>query len=405
MLLDVRIGMTRIALLIFMVLNTFGCNQYAQSQQQPVEQAGSASSETVTSPPDSTAVDRLNEKIYQSRHTAITQAVQSVAPAVVSVNVLEVQQVRYRDPFADFFSDPYFERFFGRRRSQVIERQVQNLGSGFVISPDGYIVTNDHVAGSATKITVAFPSGKTLEADLIGTDPTSDVSLIKVTPEEPLRYLEFCTESEPIVGEWVIALGNPFGLFEAAEPSVTVGVVSATGRSLQSTQSSAVYRDMIQTDASINRGNSGGPLVNALGQVIGVNTAIISQSGGSVGLGFAVPAERVIRIIDELRAHGSIDRSYYTGLRGRDVNQNIAQVLGLDEARGILVQDIDPDSPAENADFRPYDIIVSFQGQPVNNRNDFLAYLTDYRPGDRVMIGILRDGRDREVTMEIGRQP
>ncbi len=383
--------MHRLALATLAVFAFVGCNQYASSQQEP-----SRPPQRVEAP----APGEVNDQIYQSRQTAITRAVQAATPAVVSVNVIEVQQVRYRDPFAD----PWFEYFFGRRRSRVYEQQVQSLGSGFVISPDGYIVTNDHVAGNATKITVAFPDGATLEGRLIGTDPATDIALVKVDPPEPLPYLKFSEETAPLVGEWVIALGNPFGLFEAAEPTVTVGVVSATGRDLESTQDGRIYREMIQTDAAINRGNSGGPLVNALGEVIGVNTAIYSESGGSIGIGFAVPAERVTRIVRELQQQGRVDRSYYTGLRGRDVTPRIAQVLELAEARGILVQDVEPESPAEQAGFRPYDIIVSFEGRPIKNLADFQALLYDYRPGDTVRIGVLREGRDREIPMRLGRQ-
>lgn len=391
-------AMARFAFILLIAATVFGCNRDAQSQLTPPADA------QMPRAPDTTVAD-ANEAIYRSRQTAITRAVQAASPAVVSVNVIEVQQVRYRDPFANFYSDPWFEHFFGqRRRDRVQERQVQSLGSGFVISPDGYIVTNDHVAGNATKITVAFPNGTVLDGRLIGSDPVSDIALIKVDPEEDLPYLPFSSDGKAIVGEWVIALGNPFGLFEAAEPSVTVGVVSATGRNLESTQDGRVYRDMVQTDASINRGNSGGPLVNAMGEVIGVNSAIFSQSGGSVGIGFAVPAERVLRIVEELREHGKVDRSFYTGLRVWDVDRRIAQALDLSEARGVLVRDVDPGSPAEKAGFQPYDVIVSVAGEKISTQNDVVARLYDYRPGDSVGFSVIRDGAVREIQMRLGRQ-
>ena len=387
-----------VAPFVWIVLVTsvvLGCNRDARSQLMPPAPAQST---------DSAAAD-LNESVYTSRQTAITRAVERASPAVVSVNVTGIQEVRYRDPFADFFSDPWFEHFFGqRRRDRVQQRQVQNLGSGFVISPDGYIVTNDHVAGNATRITVAFPDGSTLEGRLIGTDPASDIALIKVDPDEELPFLKFSDDRNPIVGEWVIALGNPFGLFEASEPSVTVGVVSATGRNLESARNGPVYQDMIQTDAAINRGNSGGPLVNALGEVIGVNTAIYSQTGGSVGIGFAVPVERVIRIIEELRENGRVDRSWYTGLHVWDVDRRIADALDLTEVRGVLVRDVDPGSPAEDAGFQAYDVIVSVAGEKVGNQSGVVARLYDYRPGEAVNFGILRDGIERELTLRLGRQ-
>lgn len=371
-----------------------GCNQQAQSQQQEPTAPAMAQ----PAPP---TVEETNAVVTNSRQNAITRAVEAASPAIVSINVISVQRVRVRDPF---FDDPFFGQFF-RTPPRVRERQVQNLGSGFVMSPDGYIVTNDHVAGNATEITVSFTDGKTLEATLVGSDPYSDLALLKVEPEEDLHHLNFATDAGPIVGEWVIALGNPFGLFEAADPTVTVGVVSAIARNLSVNRDGRIYTDMIQTDAAINRGNSGGPLVNALGEVIGVNTAIYSESGGSIGIGFAVPAEKVLRVIDELRETGTVDRSYYTGLYGQNVDERIARALDLDDARGIFVRNIDPDSPAEAAGFLPYDVIVSFQNEPVSTTNDYLARLYDYRPGDQVELQVIRDGEPRTLALVIGRQP
>ncbi|NBB86192.1 MAG: PDZ domain-containing protein [Bacteroidetes bacterium] len=343
------------------------------------------------------------QDITRSRENAITRAVAAVAPAVVSINVLEVRRVQVRDPFSNFFNDPFFEYFFDRR-PRTLEREVQNLGSGFVISADGYIVTNEHVVGNATQIEVQFPDGRAMEAELVGSDYASDLALLKVTPDAPLAPLAFAEDAAPIPGEWVIALGNPFGLFEAAEPTVTVGVVSAVGRSLQTGRQGRLYRDMIQTDAAINRGNSGGPLVNADGEVIGVNTAIIGPAGGNVGIGFAVPSDRATRILDELRADGEVDRSYYTGLQLIDVDRRIAQGLGLAQARGAFVRDVDPNSPADEAGLQRYDVIVSLDDRPVTNRQDFLVGLYDFRPGDTVTLTLIRDGERITTTLEIGRQ-
>ncbi len=365
--------------MLLLSLTLVGCRQDARSQQSSPEDA------------------RLNARIGSTRRTAITRAVEEVSPAVVSVNVIEVQ--RYRNPV---FNDPFFEYFFGPQRSRVMKRRVEGIGSGFVISPDGYIVTNDHVAGDATKISVSFPDGKILPARLVGTDPITDIALLKVDPKEPLPYLEFSDSGPPLVGEWVIALGNPFGLFEAAEPTVTVGVVSAVGRNLGAGRGGHVYRNMIQTDAAINRGNSGGPLVNALGEVIGVNTAIYSRTGGSVGVGFAVPAARAQRVVRELREKGYVDRSYYTGLSMMDVTPRVAQVLGLEEARGVLVRSVDPRSPAARAGLLPYDVIVSVGGESVEDRKDFEVHLYAYRPGDRVRIGFVREGQRGEVAFRLG---
>ncbi len=380
---------------LLLLLSTFGCKHNALSQAVPEQDA--AAEETAAQ--DSESVRRagaVQAEIEASRQTAITRAVETASPAVVSVNVIE--QVRYQDPF---FSDPLFEYFFGR---QELEQEVENLGSGFVISPDGYIVTNDHVAGNATRITVAFPDGKALEGALIGSDPVSDIALIKVDPENPLPYLAFELEEDAFAGEWVIALGNPFGLFEAAQPTVTVGVVSAVERNLESPGDGRVYRDMIQTDAAINRGNSGGPLVNAVGKVIGVNTAIYSRTGGSIGIGFAVPAYKVQRIVDELREHGRVDRAFYTGLYVSEVSRDIAQALGMTSEQGVLVRDIDRDSPADEAGFEPYDVIVSMEGESIQGHEDLSGKMQDYRPGDQVRFGVFRNGSIQRVTMRIGRQ-
>ena len=370
---------TRLRFLVLSALVLAGCQRPVQSQS-----AGAPAG----------ALDRAETALTTSRRTAITQAVEAASPAVVSINVIELRQVRVRDPFADFF---------GRRGSdRVYQQQVQGVGSGFVVSPDGYIVTNDHVAGQATKITVAFPDGSQLPATLVGSDPETDITLLKVDAREPLPHLRFDETHDPLVGEWAIAMGNPFGLFEAAEPSVTVGVVSAIGRDFPA-QQGRIFRDMIQTDAAINSGNSGGPLLNALGQVIGMNTFIYSQSGGSVGIGFAVPAWRVRRVVAELRDGGQVDRSFYTGFTYRMVTDRMARALGLDAAvRGLIVSSVDANSPAERAGLQPYDLIVSIAGEPVSLNEDVRQRFVDNRAGDTVELGVLRDGEPLTVRVTLG---
>ena len=373
-----------------LVLLLAGCEQTAQSQQQ------TESPLTVEAPlaEGAGALERLDGEIASSRRTAITRAVEAASPAVVSVNVIEVRQVRVRDPFA---------RFFGMRvPDQVYQQQVQGLGSGFIISPDGYLVTNDHVAGNATKITIAFPDGSQLPAELVGSDPQTDIALLKVDSPEPLPYLAFEEEGEPIVGEWAIALGNPFGLFEAAEPTVTVGVVSAVGRDFPS-QEGRTFRDMIQTDAAINSGNSGGPLVNAVGRVIGMNTFIFSRTGGSVGLGFSVPAWRVQQVVEELRETGEVDRSFYTGLNVNVITPRMARALGADGAEGrLIVRSVETNSPAEAAGLQPYDIIDQIDGEPVGSNEDFRQRFVDNRAGDTIRLGVVRDGREMDVDLTLG---
>ena len=380
-------SMRTTALLIALALA--GCEQTAQSQQ-----AGDGPL-TVDAPlaEGAGALERLEGEIASSRRTAITRAVETAAPAVVSVNVIELREVRVRDPFAGFF---------GRRRiDRVYQQPVQSIGSGFLISADGYIVTNDHVAGNATKLTIAFADGSQLPATLVGSDPETDIALLKVTSDEPLPFLAFEEAGDAIVGEWAIALGNPYGLFEAAEPTVTVGVVSAVGRDFPA-QQNRTFEDMIQTDAAINSGNSGGPLVNALGRVIGMNTFIFSQTGGSVGLGFAVPAWRLRRVVAELRETGTVDRSYYTGLSVNRVTPRIAQALALDDVRGLIVRSVDADSPAEAAGIRPYDVITRVDGEPIATNEDIRQRLVDRRAGDVIRLVVLRDGQERSVELRLG---
>ena len=367
-----------------------GCRQPAHSQQ-----ADGALSVDAPLAEGAGALERLDGEVGSSRRTAITRAVEAASPAVVSVNVIEVRNyVRRSNPFEEFF--------YGRRiPDQVYQQEVQGLGSGFIVSADGFIVTNDHVAGTATKITIAFPDGTTMPAELVGSDPETDIALLKVDPDRDLPFLAFERQGGAIVGEWAVALGNPFGLFEAAEPSVTVGVVSAVGRDFPA-QQGRTFRDMIQTDAAINSGNSGGPLVNALGRVMGMNTFIYSQSGGSVGLGFAVPAWRVEQVVAELRATGTVDRSVYTGLTVRPVTDQTARLLGLRSARGLIVTSVEAASPAERAGFEPRDIVVSIGGEPVRSNEDVRQRLIDNRAGDTVAVGIVRAGRARDLRLTLG---
>ena len=381
--------------LLAIALLAVGCDREAHSQQTPPPQAVDAPLAVGAG-----ALEQIEGEIASSRRTAITRAVEAASPAVVSVNVIEVRNVRVRDPFADF------DALFGRRArpDRVYQQQVQAVGSGFIISPDGYIVTNDHVAGNATKITIAFADGVQLPAELIGSDPETDIALLKVDPETPLPFLAFEENGEPIVGEWAIALGNPFGLFEAADPSVTVGVVSAVGRDFPM-QGGRTFRDMIQTDAAINSGNSGGPLVDAMGRVIGMNTFIYSRSGGSVGLGFAVPSWRVQRVVAELQSSGEVNRDFYTGFDVRPVTPRIAQALGLDEASGLIVASVEDRSPAANAGLQPYDIIVRIADEPVPDVSDVRSYvrdrLIDNRIGDTIRLGVVRDGETLNLNLTL----
>jgi len=339
-------------------------------------------------------------QVTQSRQTALTRAVEAVSPAIVTVSAEERRRVR--DPRFAPYDDAYVRYFL--RQSPYREERVRGTGSGFVVSPDGYVVTNEHVVGEAGALEVVFPDGRSMTATRVGSDEATDLAVLKVEPDGRLPHVEFDTTSAPIVGEWVIAFGNPFGLFEASEPSVSVGVVSATGRDLRAEGDGRLYRDMIQTDAAVNQGNSGGPLVNAEGDVIGVNTAIYSGSGGSIGLGFAVPARRAARIVGELRERGTVDRSYYTGLATVTVTDRIARALDLERDDGVLVHDVESTSPAAEAGLQLYDVIVEVEGTPVQTRTDYVARLYDFRPGDTIRLRVIRNGEPTALRLQIGRR-
>jgi len=273
-------------------------------------------------------------------------------PAVVNINTDKVVD-RAENPF---FNDPMFRRFFDIPEHR--ERRERSLGSGVVISADGFIVTNNHVVEDADVINVQFNSRESYQAELIGTDPQTDVALIKIEPGRDLPFLEFGNSDALRVGERVMAVGNPFGVGQ----TVTMGIVSAKGRSIGLMD----YEDHIQTDASINPGNSGGALVNMRGEVVGINSAILSRSGGSQGIGFAIPANMVQRILDSLREDGEVRRAWL-GVQVQDVNQAIADYYGLARPQGVLVARVNEDTPAQEAGLKEGDVILAVDGKPVDS--------------------------------------
>jgi serine protease Do len=326
--------------------------------------------------------------IEDSRRNAITRAIEAVSPAVVGINVTEVRDTPIRDPFWQFF--------YGDR---VYREKVQSLGSGFVISRDGYIVTNDHVAGNASQIIVTMTNGEKMPAKLIGSDPVTDIALIKLEGKSDLPYLALGNSDDVIVGEWSIAFGNPFGLFSAsAKPTVTVGVISATHVYLEQ-QEGRVYRNMLQTDAAINSGNSGGPLVNSLGEVIGINTVIYSPNQGSVGLGFAVPINTAKSIIDILRRDGSVDRSFYPGFRVQPVNSAIARAYNLDRAEGVIVSDVDRRGSAYRSGLEVADIIIRANGEAVLSGDQLDGLIRSARNGDTIALEVIRASKHLSIDL------
>lgn len=343
--------------------------------------------------------DSANDEISNSRSNILTRTVEKVSPAVVGINVIEIRE--YRDPLFSFFDDPFFRRFFGDRGSY--NREVKGLGSGYIISPDGYIITNDHVAGNATKITVTLTDGRTFDAQTIGSDLASDICLIKIDGDD-LPYVELGNSDDVIIGEWVIALGNPLGLFELNDkPTVTVGVISATGMNLEPIND-RYYVNMLQTDAAINGGNSGGPLVNSIGEVIGMNTLIFTAGGntGSIGLGFAIPINKVKGIIEELKEKGKVDRDFEIGMRIQSIDEGIARYYRLETTKGVIVTKVYPNTPAQKAGLEVGDIILEIEDYRISDENTIFSVFHEFRTGQTITLKIIRDEKEmiKKMTLE-----
>lgn len=321
-----------------------------------------------------------------------------ISPSVVNITTSAVvagpanggPMVPEGSPFEDFFRD-FMDR--NGQGGQNAPRRSEALGSGFVISEDGYIVTNNHVIENADEIEIEFFSGKRLDAKLIGTDPKTDIALLKVESADPLPFVQFGNSDLMRVGDWVMAMGNPLG----QGFSVSAGIVSARGRALSGT-----YDDYIQTDAAINRGNSGGPLFNMDGQVIGVNTAILSPNGGSIGIGFSMASNVVTKVVDQLKQFGETRRGWL-GVRIQDVTPDVAEAMGLAEAKGALVTDV-PDGPAKDAGILAGDVITNFAGQTVADTRDLTRRVADAPIGEAVPVIVLREGKTTTVPVTLGRR-
>jgi len=344
-----------------------------------------------------------------TRQNAITRAIETVSPAVVSVNVTKIEEYIQRSPFS---SDPFLRDFFPELyRSRRIQRPVASVGSGFLISADGYIVTNEHVVEHATEIIISMSDGSEYSAVQIGSDHITDIALLKIEGST-FPLIRFGDSDELIIGEWAIALGNPFGLFIKKEPTVTVGVISAINRDF-GLMEGRVYQDMIQTDASINSGNSGGPLCNADGEIIGMNTFIFSpsqrqtqnrsSSSGSVGIGFAIPINRIDKIVQDLKQNMQVDRDFWLGLYYRDLNRFVARELGYDSQDGVYIARIDRRSPADKAGFKLGDIILEINRVNIKNTKDVEnAVLSTYpKVGDILDLKIWRNDRFQSLKLTL----
>jgi serine protease Do len=290
-------------------------------------------------------------------------------------------------PFQEFFKD-----YFDSQKPEGGEK-VNSLGSGFVIDPAGYVVTNNHVIEGADAIEVIFPNGSKLKATLVGTDTKTDLSVLKVEPKTPLKAVKFGDSRSMRIGDWVMAVGNPFGL----GGSLTVGVISARGRNINA----GPYDNFIQTDAAINKGNSGGPLFNMKGEVIGINTAIISPSGGSIGIGFAVPTELAQNIVQQLIEFGETRRGWL-GVRVQPVTDDVAASLGMDSAKGALISGVAKGGPVENGPIQAGDVVLKFDGKDINEMRDLLRIVAESPVGKEVDVVVYRDGKEETVKVKLG---
>jgi serine protease Do len=331
----------------------------------------------------------------QERPASFADLAERLSPAVVNIStrqsVGQAGGVRPPTPPGGQFED-LFRDFFERNRRGP--RSVSSLGSGFVIDPSGVIVTNNHVIENADEIIANFPDGTSLPATLVGRDPKTDLAVLKVEPETPLVSVPFGDSDALRVGDWVLAIGNPFGL----GGSVSAGIVSARNRDINA----GPYDDFIQTDAAINRGNSGGPLFNMAGQVVGVNTAIISPSGGSIGIGFSVPSRIAVSVVAQLREFGETRRGWL-GVRIQTVTPELADSLDLPEVSGALVADVTAGGPAADAGVEAGDVILSFNGQKIGAMRDLPRIVAETAVGSRARVEVWRKGERRALNVELGR--
>lgn len=329
-----------------------------------------------------------------AQQASLAPLAEKISPSVVNITTSTVVSrstgpqgiVPEGSPFEDFFRDRGQEDGENPRRSSA-------LGSGFVISEDGFVVTNNHVIEGADEILIEFFDGTELEAQVIGTDPNTDIALLKVEAEGPLPFVSFGNSDTARVGDWVIAMGNPLG----QGFSVSAGIVSARNRALSGT-----YDDYIQTDAAINRGNSGGPLFDMDGAVIGVNTAILSPNGGSIGIGFSMASNVVTRVVDQLQEFGETRRGWL-GVRIQDVTEDVAEAMGLEAASGALVTDV-PEGPAKEAGMESGDVIISFAGKEVGDTRGLVRQVGNSPVGETVRVTVMREGKSKVLLVTLGRR-
>ncbi len=326
---------------------------------------------------------------FDLRRSAVVRAVEATSPAVVNIST----EILVDNPFSRWGGPSLFESFFGRRTRR--REFVQNsLGSGVIVSPEGYLLTNEHVISAASRVTVTLQDERQIEADIVGADRPSDLAVLKLAEEGPWPYVPLGRSDDLLIGETVIAIGNPFGL----KSTVTTGVVSALGRSVAGPDGQATaFTDFIQTDAAINPGNSGGALINILGELVGINSQIVAKGQN---LGFAIPVSRARTVMNELIDFGVV-RPYWTGMVVSDIDANMSAYLGLEEVEGVVVRRVDRDSPASRQNIQRFDVVLSINGDPIDNRNEMETALSQHPIGENVTMEIFRDGTTFEVSVPL----
>ncbi len=326
---------------------------------------------------------------------AFRLVVKTIKPTVVNISI--EAKVQSRNPFSDYFGDDFFDHFFGSPQQR--ERVVKALGSGVIIDKDGYILSNHHVVQNASKIKITLSNGEEYKAKIIGSDSRSDLALLKIDTENDLEAAPLGDSNDLEIGDWAIAIGNPFGL----NHTFTIGIISAKGRSGIMGDSSK-YENYIQTDAAINKGNSGGPLVNIKGEVIGINAAIYSPSGGSVGLGFAIPVNMARSVFKQLKEKGKVSRGYL-GVGIQNLTPDIAPHFNLDPNSGVLIRSVKKRSAAAKGGIENEDIIIEYNGKRIKDSNQLRNLVAETSPGKKVKVIILRNGKKKTLNIIIGELP
>lgn len=346
--------------------------------------------------PHAGALNTNKQAAMPDRLPSFTHLVAEVKPAVVSVtNYLKQQpQQQQQGPSGPQLPFPFNQFPFNQMHPHP--QAVEARGSGFIINQDGLIVTNNHVVKGASRITVTLDDGKTVPAKVVGTDPRTDIALLKISVGHTLPYLKLGDSNHAQPGEWVIAIGNPFGLSE----TVTAGIVSALGRNI----GAGPYDKFIQVDAPINEGNSGGPLLTQDGKVIGMNTAILSPSGGSIGIGFSIPSNMIRKITDDLQKYGHVTRGYI-GVEAQQVTGAMSAALSLPQKGGALIAAVEPNTPAQHAGLQPGDVIIKVNGQEIKTPRDLANHIADVKPDTDAKLDVIRNGKPREISVKVAEMP